>query len=108
MFYEGQQQVYENTPYRDYLSSIENIAHFGLGKVSKVDSLVVIWPNAQAGSRNITITRFSPLNIEASNGKENFIRQAVVQNNWFTEITNTSGIHLRLRRLILLISIFNG
>ncbi|MEK7199677.1 MAG: FG-GAP-like repeat-containing protein, partial [Bacteroidota bacterium] len=94
LFYEGQQQVYENTPYRGYLSSIENIAHFGLGKVSKVDSLVVIWPNAQKQVlRNITANQVLTLNIEASNGKENFIRPAVAQNNWFTEITNTSGIH---------------
>ncbi|NGP76005.1 VCBS repeat-containing protein [Balneolaceae bacterium YR4-1] len=34
-------QFYEYTPYRGYLSSVENMAHFGLGSVSKVDSLVV-------------------------------------------------------------------
>ncbi len=27
----GKQQVYENTPYRGYLSTIQDIAHFGLG-----------------------------------------------------------------------------
>lgn len=94
LFYDRQQQLYENTPYRGYLSSMENIAHFGLGKVSKVDSLVVIWPNAQKQVlRNIAANQVLTLDIEASNGKENFIRPAVAQNNWFTEITNTSGIH---------------
>ena len=28
----GKQQVYENTPFRGYLSTIQNIAHFGLGR----------------------------------------------------------------------------
>lgn len=31
----GKQQVYENTPYRGYLSTIQNIAHFGLGKYQR-------------------------------------------------------------------------
>jgi hypothetical protein len=30
----GKHQVYENTPFRGYLSTIQNIAHFGLGKVT--------------------------------------------------------------------------
>jgi hypothetical protein len=40
-------QVYEFTPYRGYMSSIENIAHFGLGKSTQIDSVSVIWPNHQ-------------------------------------------------------------
>jgi hypothetical protein len=27
---------------------VENIAHFGLGKVNKVDSVVVKWPNGKS------------------------------------------------------------
>ncbi|WP_431200658.1 ASPIC/UnbV domain-containing protein [Mucilaginibacter sp. P19] len=46
IYYAGKQhQVYENNPYRGYLSSIQNVAHFGLGKVNKLDSVVVRWPN---------------------------------------------------------------
>jgi hypothetical protein len=41
----GKQQVFENTPYRGYLSSMEPIAHFGLGKFTKVDSVEIIWPD---------------------------------------------------------------
>ncbi len=43
----GQKQVYENTPYRGYLSTNENIAHFGLGKVTVVDSLLIKWPDGK-------------------------------------------------------------
>ncbi len=43
----GQHQVYENTPYRGYLSTIQNIAHFGLGKITLLDSVVINWPNGK-------------------------------------------------------------
>ena len=37
-------QTYEYNPYRGYLSSMENSAHFGLGN-SSVDSLMISWPD---------------------------------------------------------------
>ncbi|WP_336516987.1 VCBS repeat-containing protein [Pollutibacter soli] len=43
----GQQQVYENSPVRGYLSSADPKAFFGLGQNVKVDSLVIIWPGDQ-------------------------------------------------------------
>jgi enediyne biosynthesis protein E4 len=46
----GQHQIYENTPYRGYLSTIENIAHFGLGKTKKIDEIKVTW---QSGKHQI-------------------------------------------------------
>ena len=39
----GKLQTFENNPYRGYLSTVQGIAHFGLGKISMVDSIVVIW-----------------------------------------------------------------
>jgi len=43
----GKQQVYENNPYRGYLSTVADDAHFGLGRVGVVDSLLVRWPNGR-------------------------------------------------------------
>ena len=43
----NEQQIYENTPYRGYLSTIENIAHFGLGKTQKIDEVKVIWQSGK-------------------------------------------------------------
>jgi hypothetical protein len=43
----GKHQVYENTPFRGYLSTIQNIAHFGLGKITGIDSVVVKWQNGK-------------------------------------------------------------
>ncbi len=44
---EGQQQFWENTPYRGYLSSVEPGAHFGLGTITKIDELTVTWPDGR-------------------------------------------------------------
>ncbi len=41
----GKTQFYEHTPYRGYLSSIENAAHFGLGAVEKIDQIKITWPD---------------------------------------------------------------
>lgn len=43
----GEHQIYENTPYRGYLSTIENIAHFGLGKIKNIDEVKVTWQSGK-------------------------------------------------------------
>jgi len=43
----GLVQVYEHSPYRGYLSTVEPIAHFGLGEHTQIDSAVVVWPNGK-------------------------------------------------------------
>jgi hypothetical protein len=47
LYYGDKQQVYEETPYRGYLSTMQMDAHFGLGKVSAMDSMVVKWPDGK-------------------------------------------------------------
>lgn len=41
----GQMQMRYHQPVRGYLSSVDPIEHFGLGKNTVVDSLVVLWPD---------------------------------------------------------------
>src|SRR5690606_28688460 len=44
--YDGDKKnFYEQSVYRGYLSSVENVAHFGLGETTAIDSLLVIWPD---------------------------------------------------------------
>lgn len=44
-FDSGKMQYQEFYPSRGYLSSVEDILHFGLGMIQAVDSIVVVWPN---------------------------------------------------------------
>lgn len=45
VFADGTLFYYENSPYRGYLSSVEPVAHIGLGTKQKVKELRIIWPN---------------------------------------------------------------
>ena len=48
LFYDKNKKQYaEYTPYRGYLSSVEPLVHFGLGKTSTLDSVKVIWPDGK-------------------------------------------------------------
>ncbi|SKC50413.1 Repeat domain-containing protein [Ohtaekwangia koreensis] len=40
-------QYHEHYPYRGYQSTVEQEIHFGLGKTSRVDSLLVLWPDGK-------------------------------------------------------------
>ena len=44
----GQTQYFENARYRGYLSTMENVAHFGLGEYATVDTLRVVWPDGKS------------------------------------------------------------
>ncbi|GAB3533611.1 VCBS repeat-containing protein [Pontibacter brevis] len=45
--YGGQQQYHDHSVYRGYKSTVENVVHFGLGKVAQVDALEVTWPDGR-------------------------------------------------------------
>lgn len=46
LYYAGnKKQFYEYTPYRGYLSSVQPLAHFGLGTDATIDSVRIIWPD---------------------------------------------------------------
>jgi enediyne biosynthesis protein E4 len=41
----GKTQFHEHSTYRGYLSTVEDIVHFGLGESSVVDSMIIEWPD---------------------------------------------------------------
>ncbi|SDL40683.1 VCBS repeat-containing protein [Siphonobacter aquaeclarae] len=45
---QNEHQVYEHTIYRGYLSTVEAAAHFGLGKETKIASVLITWPNGRS------------------------------------------------------------
>ena len=47
VYYQGKQQFYEHQPCRGYLSTMDDRAHFGLGEVTKADSIRVRWPDGK-------------------------------------------------------------
>src|SRR4029079_6695076 len=43
----GQRQYLYYTPYRGFMSSMDDGAHFGLGTAKRVDSLQIVWPDGR-------------------------------------------------------------
>ncbi len=44
---DGRKEFYEHTPYRGFLSSVEPVAHLGLGKIKTIKNLKVTWPGGR-------------------------------------------------------------
>ncbi len=42
----GKVQYHEHSTFRGYISTVEDVVHFGLGDMAKVDSIQVIWPDS--------------------------------------------------------------
>ena len=94
LFYDhGKQQVFENTPYRGYLSSVESNAHFGLGKVSVVDSLLVKWPD---GKKQIikNVKTDQSITVKHSDAKEiySFQQDLLAKDALLKDVTDSLGI----------------
>jgi hypothetical protein len=89
----GKHQVYENNPFRGYLSTIQNIAHFGLGKDSLLDSVVIKWPNGKK-QQLTNIKANQVLNVSIANAKDpySFAQPATNTKSLFREVTKSAGI----------------
>ena len=93
LYYKGQQQFYECSPYRGYMSSVENIAHFGLDTTSSVDSIVIIWPdNKEQLLKNIQANQTITINKKDALTNKIFEVPHIALNTLFTDITEAAGI----------------
>lgn len=45
LYHESATQYHEHSPYRGYQSTVQSVAHFGLGADSTADSLQIVWPD---------------------------------------------------------------
>ena len=94
IYYDGtKHQAYENTPYRGYLSTDQCIAHFGLGKTTTVDSVVVRW----AEGKQQTMTKVAAdqlLIVKLSDAGEMYSwqPQQMTAQPLFKDVTQSAGI----------------
>jgi hypothetical protein len=96
LYYEGKQQAYEQTPFRGYLSTIQLEAHFGLGYVEKIDSLVVFWPNGKKQTINqVHSNQTITVDINKSNGVYNWNSSTFATNTLFTDVSSSTNINYK-------------
>ena len=95
IYYDGDKhQSYENTPYRGYLSTDQNIAHFGLGKTNTIDSVVVRWPEGKKQTlKNIKADQLVITDIKNATETSSWQTVEPVRPPLFKEITASAGIH---------------
>jgi len=89
-------QVYEHSPYRGYLSTVEPIAHFGLGNVKKVEEVRITWPglNGQPARQEVltNVKANQVLTADSRNAKSPILLPSTPVRAPFTEITDSLGI----------------
>jgi hypothetical protein len=95
LFYSGgQQQVLEQNPFRGYLSSVTGLAHFGLGKVQILDSLIVKWPNGTKQKLlNVKTDQVLKISIKNANQPSILVNEIFATNTLFKEITSAVKIN---------------
>jgi hypothetical protein len=94
----GKHQTYENMPYRGYLSSDQNIAHFGLGRVTILDSVVLHWPgNKKQTLINVKADQVLKVNIDAASEVDFLAAPKLSSQPLFKEITQKAGINYNYR-----------
>jgi hypothetical protein len=83
--------VYENSPYRGYLSTVDDVIHFGLGKATTIDSLVIKWPD---GKKQIIINETANKTIVADKKNADGIY------HWQQTVTAEKALFSNVTRLL--------
>lgn len=85
--------TYENNPYRGYLSSVQSDPQFGLGKINKIDSLVIIWPdNKKQVIKNIKLNELNTIKHSEANETYDW-SMPFNSKSLLKEITDSVGIN---------------
>lgn len=83
-------QVYEHSPFRGYLSSVEPVAHFGVGKATQIDRVRIIWANGkQQVLTNVKADQV--LTVNQKNAKEDYT-PTPPQPGLFKDLTDSLGL----------------
>jgi len=90
----GKHQYWENTPYRGYLSTVQDVAHFGLDTVSVIDSIIIRWPDLKKQTLK-NIKTGTTLNVKINDAHEpySFNKGGIDSTALFTNVTDSVNIH---------------
>ena len=88
----GKVQMNEQNPVRGYFSSVDQQLFFGLGNDTRIDSLVVVWPdNKKQLIQNVTADKRMVLSWK--NATNSDPEKPLYRNSLFADITATAGIN---------------
>lgn len=86
------QQVIEHSPYRGYLSTVEQTIHFGVGKQTLIDSVRVVWPDGKTETKkNISANQTLIFSADKANSPTDTTSVSI--SSLFTDISSKAGIN---------------
>ncbi len=95
IYYKGGYQTAELTPYRGYMSSVENVLHFGMGDITVVDSAVITWPSGKHQiQKNISVNQTLIVSSQSAEAGSEMQQTLVAMDNWFSDISSSSGLNI--------------
>ena len=89
-------QAYDNNPYRGYISTDEDLAHFGLGKIKVVDSAIIKWGNGEKQVlKNLKVNQVVTADIRNATESYPMQQPMVDTGSLFSNVTDAEGINFR-------------
>lgn len=89
----NKQQIWENNPFRGYLSTTETTGHFGLGDIKLVDSLIVEWPDGSSQKAcSVKADQLISLSIDSADLSLVRVPGSNQSGPLFRDISNSAGI----------------
>ncbi len=93
LYYGKNQQAYEQTPYRGYLSTVQLNPHFGLDS-SIIDSIIIKWPDGNKQIlKNVPADQTIKIDKKNANEKYNWNKNAFARQALFKDVTDSLDIH---------------
>ena len=93
LYYNDKQQFYQHYPTRGYLSTDDPRPHFGLGAVTKLDSIVVEWPdNRRQVLTNVDVDK--TISIDYKNATDQKVSTPIPQ-TVFTDVSKKYNINFK-------------
>jgi len=89
----GKLQTYDNNPYRGYLSTLPCSAHFGLGTIQLIDSVIIKWNTGKHQTiTNVPTDSVLTVNINDAKEEDSLTHPVFDQPALFREITSAAGV----------------
>ncbi|MDP9041048.1 MAG: VCBS repeat-containing protein, partial [Bacteroidota bacterium] len=89
----GKKQVYENSPYRGYLSTVENTTFFGLGNIDVIDTVLIRWPGGKLEIlKQVKADQVLLVKESDAHGQYDFNKNPLAENSLFKDITDSLGM----------------
>ena len=91
---DGQRQFHDHSIYRGYLSTMENIIHFGLGNHSLVDTLHIVWPDGKRNElHNVKANQVLTVSYAQATARD--VQTPALAGTLFREVSSSLGIQYK-------------